>query len=516
MLNLGASLYQAAIRWPNKTAVVFEGKRWTYAAFNRLVNKAAHAFRSHGVHHGDRVGFLTSNLPEQVAGYYALLKLGAIPVPINYRLAANEVKYILDDCAARLLVFEESLRGQVDPVAADLASVERLIYIGDTPAGDELPFDRFIAPGAEDEPEAQVLPDDLAFIMYASGTTGPPKGVIRTHRAELLGAMAMAIECGFRHDDIVLANSPLFHIGQLQLQLLPFVQIGGTNVLTRGFDIDETLTTCAAEHVTVLHGVPTQLVMLMDADFKRYDLSALRIGFFGGQTLADDVVRRCISVFPEYFANLYGSTEALLVTVCDYCRYPDKLGSAGQAAINMEMRIVDQETDDVVSILRAGEVGELITRGPTLMKEYWGLPEKTQTALAKGWYRTGDAAVLDGDGFVTILGRIDHTIKSGGENIHPSEVENLLFEHPEVADAAVVGLPSRRWGQMVVAAVVGLGGALTAEALDHFCRTSPQLASFKRPRRYFFIDEIPSSPTGKVDRARLIEGLTAHLEAPLE
>ncbi len=515
-MNLGASLCQAATRWPHKTALVFEGKRWTYTTFNRLVNKAAHAFRSHGVCHGDRVGFLTPNLPEQVIGYYALLKLGAIPVPINYRLAANEVKYILDDCAARLLVFEETLRDHVDPVAADLASVEHRIYIGETPAGDELPFEQFITPGAEDEPNTEILPDDPAFIMYTSGTTGPPKGVVRTHRAEILGAMAMIIECGFRHDDIVLANSPLFHIGQLQLQLLPFVQIGGTNVLTRGFDVEETLATCAAEQVTVLHGVPTQLVMLMDTDFTHYDLSALRIGFFGGQTLADDVVRRCLSVFPEYFANLYGSTEALLVTVCDYRRYPDKLGSAGHPAINMEMRVVDQEADDVAAILSAGHVGELITRGPTLMREYWGLPEKTQATLANGWYRTGDAAVLDDDGFVTVLGRLDHTIKSGGENIHPSEVENLLFEHPEVADAAVVGLPSRRWGQMVAAAIVSRHGELTAEALDHFCRTSPQLANFKRPRRYVFIDEIPASPTGKVDRTRLIAELTAQLGTPLE
>ena len=483
-MNLGASLYQAAIRWPNKTAVVFEGRRWTYAALNRLVNQTAHAFQAHGVSHGDRVGFLTPNLPEQVIGYYALLKLGAIPVPINYRLAANEVKYILDDCSARLLVFEETLRDQVDPIAADLASVEHFIYIGDSPAGDERPFDRFIAPGAASEPNAHVLPDDPAFMMYTSGTTGPPKGVVRPHGAEILGAMAMVIECGFRHDDIVLANSPLFHIGQLQLQLLPFVQIGGTNVLTRGFDIEETLTTCAAEHVTVLHGVPTQLVMLMDADFKRYDLSALRIGFFGGQTLADDVVRRCLGVFPEYFANLYGSTEALLVTVCDYRRHPEKLSSAGQPAINMEVRIVDQETGDVASPLPAGEVGELITRGPTLMQAYWGLPEKTQSALAHGWYRTGDAAFFDGDGFVTVLGRIDHTIKSGGENVHPSEIENLLFEHPEVADAAVVGLPSRRWGQTVAAAVVRRHGELTGEALDQFCRASSELASFKRPRHY--------------------------------
>ncbi len=515
-MNLGATLYQSATRWPNKTAMVFEGQRWTYAHFNQLVNKTAHAFRSHGVGHGDRVGFLTPNLPEQVMGYYALLKLGAIPVPINYRLAANEVKYILDDCAARLLVFEESLRDRVDPVVRDFASVERLIYIGDTPTGDDLPFDQFTAPGAEGEPDAHVFPDDPAFIMYTSGTTGPPKGVVRTHRAEMLGAMAMVIECGLRHDDIVLANSPLFHIGQLQLQLLPFVQIGGTNVLTRGFDVEETLATCALERVTVLHGVPTQLVMLMDADLTRHDLSALRVGFFGGQTLADDVVRRCLSIFPAYFANLYGSTEALLVTVCDYRRHPDKLSSAGQPAINMDVRIVDQEANDVTAIVRSGEIGELITRGPTLMREYWGQPEKTQNALDKGWYRTGDAAFLDDDGFLTVLGRIDHTIKSGGENIHPSEVENLLFEHPDVADAAVVGLTSRRWGQTVAAAIVRRSGELTETELDQFCRDSSQLANFKRPRRYFFIDEIPASPTGKVDRTRLIADLKTRLETPLE
>ncbi len=515
-MNLGSTLLQSATRWPEKTALVFEGARWRYRDVNRLVNKTAHAFRAHGIAFGDRVGFLTPNLPEQIIGYYALLKLGAIPVPINTRLAAQEIRYILDDCGARLLVFDEATRAQVAPIAPELATVEGLIYVGDAPEGNEIPFAAFIEPGSDTEPEAMVSADDPAFVMYTSGTTGPPKGVVRTHGAEIMGAMAMTIECGFRHNDIVLANSPLFHIGQLQLQFVPFVQIGGTNVITRGFDIDETLAVSAAERVTVLHGVPTQLVMLMDADFAAYDLRALRIGFFGGQTLADDVVRRCLDVFPEYFANLYGSTEALLVTLCDYRRHPDKLGSAGHAALNMAVHIIDQDTHDPNAEVAPGTIGELVTRGPSLFREYWGLPEKTAAALAGGWYHSGDAATLDEQGFITVLGRIDHTIKSGGENIHPSEVENVLFEHPDVADAAVVGLPSRRWGQTVVSAIVRRDQTLSDDALDAFCRASSELADFKRPRRYFFVDDIPASPTGKVDRTRLIQLLEAALPAPLE
>ena len=345
--------------------------------------------------------------------------------------------------------------------------------------------------------------------MYTSGTTGPPKGVVRTHRAEIMGGMTMALECRYRPNDIVLANSPLFHIGQLQLQLLPFVQLGATNVLTRGFDVEESLSVCATEHVSVLHGVPTQLVMLMESDLSRFDLSALRVGFFGGQTLADDVVRRCVEIFPEFFANVYGSTEALAVTACDYRLHGAKIGSAGTATLHTEIRIIAQEGDGVADVVDRGHSGHLVTRGPTLMSEYLGLPEKSEAALAEGWYHTGDVAVEDEDGFITVLGRIDHTIKSGGENVHPSEVENLLFEHPGVASAAVVGLPDRRWGQVVVAAVVRRQSGLTAEALDDFCRSAATLANFKRPRQYFFVDVIPASPTGKVDRERLVELLNA-------
>lgn len=514
-MNLAATLTQAATKWPDKTALVFEGRRWTYLQWNRWVNKAAHAFRAAGVGKGDRVAFLTYNLPEQVTGFYALLKIGAVPVPINYRLAANEVKYIVDDCRPRILVFEEALRAPVMAIRDSLA-VEKLVYVGAKPEGREIPFDRFVEPGAETEPHAEVGWHDPAFIMYTSGTTGRPKGAVRSHLAETIGSMVMALECGFRHEDVILNNKPLFHIAQLQIQFVPFVQLGGTNVMTRGFDVHETLSLVGEERITVLHGVPTQMVMLVAADLSKYDLSSLRCGFFGGQTLADDVTRKCMRLFPEYFANIYGSTEALVVTTCDYRRRPDKLGSVGKAAVNMDVRVIRAESGDPDDLCRPGEIGQLVVRGPSLLSEYFGLPERTAAAFRRGWFLSGDAAQLDEEGFITVLGRMDHTIKSGGENIHPSEVENVLFKHPAVANAAAVGLPSRKWGQVVCAAIVRRDPQLSAEALDAFCLASPDLADFKRPRHYFFVDEIPANPTGKVERGKLRDLLAARVPGGLD
>ena len=514
-MNLASTLTQSALRWPKKTALVFEGRRWTYEQWNRTVNKAAHAFRAAGIGKGDRVAFLTYNLPEQVTGFYALMKIGAIPVPINYRLAANEVKYILDDSKARILVFEESLRA---PVAAirDQISIEKLVYVGAKPEGREIPFEKFIEAGSDAEPESAGEWHDPAFIMYTSGTTGRPKGVVRSHLAEIMGSLSMVVECGFRTDDTILNNKPLFHIAQLQLQFIPFVHIGGTNVLTRGFDVDETLSLVGKEKITVLHGVPTQMVMMAAADISRYDMKTLRCGFFGGQTLADDITRKVLAWFPEYFGNVYGSTEALMVTACDYRRHPGKLGSVGKASPNMEVRIIRADSRDPDDVCKPGEIGQLITRGPSLLTGYFGLPERTAAAFAKGWFLSGDAAVLDDEGFMTVMGRMDHTIKSGGENIHPSEIENVLFKHPGIANAAAVGLPSRKWGQVVCAAIVKKDPALSAETLDAFCLESADLADFKRPRHYFFVVAIPSNPTGKVERGKLKDQLMAGLPGELD
>jgi long-chain acyl-CoA synthetase len=515
-MNIGSTLTGSAFRWPNKECLVFEQRRWTFRALNQLANQAANAFAAHGVGKGDKVAILTWNLPEQVASFYGLLKIGAVPVPVNYRLAANEVKYIVDNCEAKILVFEESLRAQAAAVIRDPRGVEHVVYIGDRPEEDEIPFDLFIAKAADVEPRLAASNDDPAFIMYTSGTTGLPKGVVRSHRAELMGAMIQSAECNFRHDDVIIHNKPLFHIAQLQVQLLPFILYGGTGIMTRGFDVHETLSLVEKERITCLHGVPTQMVMMMQADLTRYDLSSLRMGFFGGQTLNDQTTLECMKLFPDSFQNIYGATEVLSVIGVDYRRRPDKLGSVGHPLANIGARIIKLGSADPADVVGPGENGQVIISSPTLMTEYFHMPERTAAVLREGWYFTGDAGFRDEEGFMTVLGRIDHTIKSGGENIHPSEVENVLFEHPGIADAAVVGLPSRKWGDVVAAAIIRKDPALSAETLDQYCVASPDLANFKRPRHYFFVDEIPSNPTGKVERHRLKEILIASLQGPLE
>ena len=292
-MNLAQTLTQSAANWPDKTALVFEGRRWTYAQWNRAVNKAAHAFRAAGIGKGDRVAFLTYNLPEQVTGFYALMKIGAVPVPINYRLAANEVKYIVDDSKARILVFEEALR---DPVAADPGSPFRQ-SIDLCRSQTRRPGDRRSRSSSRRASRPSPRPRSAGTTPPSSCTPPARPAGRRASCARTSPRSWAAMRCrsnaAFAHDDTILNNKPLFHIAQLHLQFVPFVHLGATNVLTRGFDVHETLSLVGSERITVLHGVPTQMVMMIGADLSKYDLRSLRCGFFGGQTLADDVTRKC-------------------------------------------------------------------------------------------------------------------------------------------------------------------------------------------------------------------------------
>ncbi|WP_407493783.1 class I adenylate-forming enzyme family protein [Pseudooceanicola sp. MF1-13] len=510
-MNVGHHLTQAAARWPDKTAIIFEGKRYSYAEFNRLSNRAANAFAAQGIRPGDRVAFITWNLPEQIACFYGLMKMGAVPVPINYRLAPNELKFIIQNAGARMVVFDDELVGQIAPIVPDL-DVLGFVNIGTARPGFAAEFYDFIGPAADTEPTLGAGWDDTAFIMYTSGTTGLPKGVLRSHRAETIGAMMIAQEVGFRHTDTCIHNKPLFHIAQLQLQVLPFIMIGGTAIITRGFDVEETMNYVVSDRITVLHGVPTQLVMMMQQDLSKYDLSSLRTGFFGGQNLNDETTRAAMSIFKDRFLNLFGMTEALTCTGIDYFQRPDRIGSVGHTLPSVQMRIIKPDATDPNDVVAPGELGQVIMKTPAVMDGYLGLPEKTAAVLKDGWYFTGDGGNLDDEGGLYVHGRMDFTIKSGGENIHPSEVENVLFRHPAISDAAVIGMPDAKWGDMVTAAVVRTDPDLSADALDRWCRESPDLADFKRPRKYFFVDEIPSNSTGKVERIKLKNHLMSLLE----
>ena len=509
-MNLAHTLTQAALKWPNKTALVFEGRRWTYAQWNRWVNKTAHAFRAAGIGKGDRVAILTYNLPEQVTAFYALMKIGAVPVPINYRLAANEVKYIVDDSRASILVFEEALRAPVEAIK-DSHRRREACLCRRKPAGREIPFDRLHRAGrrARARGRRRLARPGLHHVHLRHHRPAEGRGALapcRVHGRHVhfrSSAASATTTC-------ILNNKPLFHIAQLQLQFIPFVQIGATNVHDARLRRARNAFAGRRGAGHVLHGVPTQMVMMVAADLSKYDLSLAPLRLLWRPDARRTTLRASAwRYFPGYFANVYGSTEALTVTCCDYRRHPDKLGSVGKASIGHgSARHTHRQPGSRVICARRARSVELITRGPSLLTDTSVCPSAPPPPLRSGWFLSGDAAVLDDEGFITVMGRMDHTIKSGGENIHPSEVENVLFKHPGIANAAVVGLPSRKWGQVVCAAIVRRDPALTAEMLDRFCRDSPDLADFKRPRHYFFVDEIPANPTGKVERGKLKDQLT--------
>lgn len=514
-MNIGVSLTNAALRWPDKVGIVFEEQRWTFSEFNRLANRIANAFEVAGVGEGDRVTFVMANAPEQLAAFYGLLKLGAIPVPVNFRLAANEIKYIINNSRSRVVVCDERTQETIIGMRDELGEIRTILHVRGVSGEGAISLKDFIAPASDREPQVHGGGEAPAFIMYTSGTTGAPKGVVRSHRAELIGALYQALESGLSHDDVTIHNLPLFHIAQLQLQVMPLIMLGARGIITPTFDVEKSLRLVEKERVTCQHSVPTQMVMMQNADRSKYDLSSLRKGSFGGQTLNQQTTTEFMQMYPDSFLHTYGSTEALAVFGCNYRKRPDKIGTVGHPFPNVEPRIVHPGSRNPEEVVAHGEAGELIFRSPTLFNEYFDMPEKTATTVIDGWYYTGDSAYLDPDGFTIVLGRMDHTIKSGAENIHPSEVESVLFKHKKVANAAVVGLPSRKWGQVVCAAIVRKDPGLSAEEIDRFCLDNADLANFKRPKHYFFVEDIPSNATGKVERTKLRDLLLERLDTEL-
>lgn len=512
-MNVGQHLVTTANAFPGKVALHFEGADWTFRALDDLANRTANAFAARGIGHGDRVAVLTWNLPEQVATFYGLLRIGAVPVPINYRLATNEVKYIVENSGAKFLLIDDDTLSMAAALAGRIEAP--MILIGQADCGFATPFYRFIEGASDRHPPLRGDGEDTAFIMYTSGTTGLPKGVMRSHAAETIGAMQMAQACGFRSGDIGIHNKPLFHIAQLQLQLIPYILIGASAVLTRGFDVTETMKAVETNRVTSLHGVPTQIVMLLNHDLTQYDTSSLRLGFFGGQTLNEASLQNFMGLFPDEFRNVYGATEVLAVSTCNLFLHRSRLSAAGFAVPGAQTRILRPGATDPDDVAAPGKTGEIAVRTASVMSGYLGLPERTAKQLVRGWYLTGDGGMMEEDGCLTVYGRQDFTIKSGGENVHPSEIENVLSRHPAIRDVAVVGLPSMKWGEVICAAVVRRDASLTAEVLECFCVESADLANFKRPRQWFFVDEIPGNSTGKVDRKKLAEALQNSLAFPL-
>jgi 2-furoate---CoA ligase len=459
-VNLALSLLYAAERTPRAEALVGENVRLTYSELRQTAARIATGLESRGVRAGDRVACVLHNDPETVELYWAAQWLGACVVPLSYRLSEADLDYCIDDCGAKLVVRKPS-------EVAELA-------------------------GSHEHPGALDLDEDAHSIqLYTSGTTGRPKGVPRSHRAERAAGFSQVVHHGLRFGHRTLGVMPLYHTMGIH-SLLAASLVGGCYVAQPAWSVAPALQLIEEERLTTLYLAPTLYYDLVhDAGFAAVDTSSIRAVAYAGAPMTTALAERVAEALePEIFVNHYGSTEIYTFSVHRDQR--TKPGCAGRPALNARLRLDPPREGEILCHMSSDEA----------FTGYWNRPDADAKAIVEGWYRTGDVGRIDEDGDLWVVGRVDDMIISGGENIHPVEVEDVLARAPGVREVAVVGAPDDRWGQRVVAYVVADEGVTEAD-LDAHCVASPALARFKRPREYHFVPELPKSPSGKILRRLL-------------
>ncbi|MER5718262.1 long-chain fatty acid--CoA ligase [Streptomyces sp. NPDC002132] len=489
--GLGSWPARRARKTPHRTALIHGERPTDYAALHRRTTSLAHALRARGVRRGDRVAYLGPNHPSYLETLFATGALGAVFVPLNTRLAGPEIAYQLADSGAKVLVHGPAsaalvagLPGSTDVRAYVEVGAE---YEEALAAADVEPFD---------EP---VGPDDTCVIMYTSGTTGRPKGAMLTHGNLTWNAVNVLVDTDLIADERALVTAPLFHTAGLNMLTLPVLLKGGACVLVEAFDPQTTFDLVERHRITFMFGVPTMFDQLArHPHWPDADLSSLRILTCGGSPVPTPL----IAAYQERgltFLQGYGMTEAAPGTLfLDAEHAVSKAGSAGVPHFFSDVRVVRPDLTPV----DAGETGEIIVRGPHVMPGYWGLPEETAAAFADGWFRSGDAAQVDKDGYVHIVDRIKDMIISGGENVYPAEIEDRLLTHPDIVECAVIGVHDETWGEVPRAVVVPREGA-SLDPAEVLASLDGRLAKYKIPKSVVIADELPRTASGKLLKARV-------------
>jgi acyl-CoA synthetase (AMP-forming)/AMP-acid ligase II len=503
-MNWFAVLLHHATRAPDRPITVFEGETTTYGEMADRAAALAGGLSGLGVGPGDVVGLLSYNCPEFLETVFAANHLGAIAMPINWRLAPPEVQYILEHSGARVLVTDEAMTDLADQAAKAMDAPPARACVGSSaPDGWTTIAALRSAGGQSGAAVAHVATaaDDVHRLMYTSGTTGRPKGVMLTHANLAWKNLAHIVEFGFTSDDLGLACGPLYHVGALDLTTTSLIAAGGTTIIHRAFDAAAVVDELERSRVTTVWLAPAMVNAIMALpDIGQRDLSSVRVVINGGEKMPIPLIERIQRTFPSaWFADAYGLTETVSGdTFLDRDSIVTKLGSVGRPCLYLELDIWDADRQSVP----AGETGEIVMRGPKVFKGYWKDPDATEAAFAGGWFHTGDIGIRDEDGYVFIVDRLKDMIVSGGENIASSEIERVLYEHDGVLEAAVVGRPDERWGEVPVAfVVVREGASVTTDELVERCRT--QLAKFKVPKDVTFLDALPRNPSGKVLKREL-------------
>jgi acyl-CoA synthetase (AMP-forming)/AMP-acid ligase II len=494
-----------ARRSPTKPIAVHGDRAVTYADMQAWSADVAGGLAARGVHAGDVVALLSYNNVEFLATIFAANHLGAIAMPINWRLAAPELRFILEHSGARALVCGAELVELADAAMRDLDPQPVRIRIGDD---DVDGWTRFADVRAAGDPPARVpaAADDLHRLMYTSGTTGRPKGVMLTHANLAWKNFAHVTEFGFTADDVGLACGPLYHVGALDLVTTTMIAVGATTIVHTTFDAAQVVDEIERSRVTTIWAAPAMVRAVLDVPgIEARDLSSVKVIIAGGEKMPIPTIERIRTTFPSaWFADAYGLTETVSGdTFLDREHVVSKLGSCGRACQYLELQIWDDDGAPVP----AGQRGEVVLRGPKVFAGYWRDPDATAAAFRGGWFHTGDIGVLDDDGYLSIVDRLKDMIVSGGENIASSEVERVLYEHDAVTEAAVVGRPHERWGEVPVAFVaVGDTTTVSSDELLEHCRG--QLAKFKVPQDVVFVDALPRNPSGKVLKRELRDRLS--------
>ncbi len=502
--TLSDVLHRSAARNPHKLAVVCGDTRWTYAEFDRVSERLAAGLGRRGVSKGSRVAILARNSHAFAAMRFAIARLGAVLVPINFMLKAEEVAYILRHAGATMLATDSGLASLArDAVALD-TEVRDLVWLPaeepGVPEAGMITFDSLVTSDAS-LPEVELGGDDLAQIVYTSGTESSPKGAMLTHDAVLWQYVSCIVDAGISHDDIALHALPLYHCAQLDVFLGPSIYVGATNVITARPVPDKLLPLIERHRISSFFAPPTIWIsMLRSPLFDSTDLSSLCKGYYGASIMPVEVLRELARRLPKVqLWNLYGQTEiAPLATMLGPEEQLRKPGSCGRAVLNVETRVVDDEMRDV----GPGEVGEIVHRSPHLMLGYFHDDERTAAAFEGGWFHSGDLATIDDEGYITVVDRKKDMIKTGGENVASREVEEAIYRLPQVSEVAVVGVPHPHWIEAVVAVVVVKADeSLTEMQVMEHCAAA--MAPFKAPKGVVFVDALPKNPSGKLLKREL-------------
>jgi fatty-acyl-CoA synthase len=499
-MNIGDCIRKWSEISPQKVAVIDSGREFTYLELNKRCNQVANFLLKKGLRRGERVGVLLYNCHEYLEIYLALTKIGAVLVPLNWRMAPPEAEYILNDCEAGYLFFGEAFLPTAVHIRDHVETITTYISLTQEPIPWAEDYEKVVE-CSSNEPTGFTGPDldDPHLILYTSGTTGFPKGAVLSNRKTFFNALNANIFYRLTPEDIFLVSRPLFHSGGLLVDSTPALYKGATVIYKRRFSPEEYLETVEKYHVTIMETSATFLnFMLNECDLGTYQLASLKSYYTGGERISTTLLKgyheRDIPL-----SQIFGMTETSIVTWLSTHDAVRKRGSVGKPVLHGEVRIVNHEMEPV----KPGETGEVVVGGPILMTGYWNRTEVTRKVVRDGWFHTGDLATIDDEGFMYIVDREKDMFISGGENVYPAEIERLLLTNPKIMDVAVYGVPDQKWGEVGKASIIVKDKDMSSSEVLEFLRA--RIGKFKIPKYIEFVDDLPRTATGKIQKYLLAQ-----------